>query len=234
MPHQDIEFLQQFRKTDIDLPYEDRQYGNVCFRHFPKTRKEKSALEGVLENLLAHSQIIDGLVKTMEKAEKVADYRLTAFLQELKNALSAYCRNNPASATRFRNLLTEVSSFSELVRLYQIRTQPLLLEALKNISAERKAARSSIHVGSRNVRSMQVLVRKYRDSLYQYHDVFTGLGEKESEMTGKVTVTTPLGDCLRELSMLIGNRIAAIEATFNGLGEWKMRLRLAEIQGSYN
>jgi hypothetical protein len=234
MPHQDIEFLQQFRKAAIILPYEDRQYGNVCFRHFSKNRKEKTALEEVLENQLAHSEVIDGLVGKMEKADKVADYRLTVFLQKLSEALSAFIRNNPNSAVRFKNLMAEVSSFSELVRLYQMRTQPLLLDALKNISAERKAARNSGYVGSRNVRSMQVLVRKYRDTLYRYHDVFAGLGEEESEKVGKVTVTTPLGDCLRELSLLIGSRIAAIETTFNGLGEWKMKLRLAEIQGSYN
>lgn len=234
MLHQEIEFLQQFRKADIDLPYEDRQYRNVCFRHFSRNRKEKSALEEILENQLAHSEIIDGLIGRMDKEEQVADRRLAGFLQKLQNALSAFRRNETASVTRSEKLMTELLSFSELVRIYQMRTQPLVLEALKNIAAERKAARNSEFVGSRSVRSMQVLLRQYRDILYFYHNVFAGLQEDESEKVGKVTVTTPLGDCLLNLAVLIRSRIAAIETSFNRLGEWKMKLRLAERQGFFN
>lgn len=234
MPQQDIEFLQQFRNADIDLPYEDRQLGNVYFRHFKGSRKGKSALEDLIENLLAHSVILDALTGKMEKDDGSLDSELTAFLQKLQKTLTTFSRNEPASAERLKKLAAEVELLAHFVRQHQTRTQPLLLDALMNISAQRKAARSSVHVGSRSVKSMQVLVRRYRDTLCRFQDVLSEFVEGESERTGKMMVISPVGSALLNLSALIKSRIAAAETSFNGLGEWKLRLRLAERQGSYN
>ncbi|HTR32190.1 MAG TPA: hypothetical protein VMH27_23115 [Puia sp.] len=234
MPHLDIEFLQQFRKAEIDLPNEDRQYGNVFFRHFSGNRKEKCVLEELIGNQLVHSLIIEALTGKMEKEDMVVDRQLATFVQKLQKAFATFSRNEPASAARLQKLMSEVAAFSGVVREFQIRKQPLLLDALKNISAERKAARNAVYVGSRNVRTMQVLVRDYRDKLYFYHDVFIGFLDAESEKMGKVMVVSPIGNCLLNLTALILSRISAAGDSFNCLGEWKMRLRLAEKQGSYN
>lgn len=234
MPQQDIEFLQQFRSGDIDLPQEDRQFGNVCFRHFSRNRKEKGALEEILQDQLAHSAIIDALIGKMEKEDQVVDRQLAAFLQKLQKSLSGLSRKEPSARIRLEKLTAEISAISDRVRLFHLRTQPLLLETLKNISAERKAARNAGYVGSQNVRTMQLLARRYRESLYLYHEVFTGFLEDESEKMGKVMVISALGNCLLNLTILIKARIASIEVSFNCLGEWKMKLRLEEAQGVYN
>ena len=191
-------------------------------------------MEEAIEHQLAHSLIIDALIGKLENEDQVLDRQLAAFLQKLLRTISAFSRKEPAVAARLETLMAETACFQERVRLFQTRTQPLLLDALKNIFAERKAARHSGFVGSKNVRSMQILVRKYREALYFYHDVFTGLVEGESEKMGKVMVVSSLGNCLLNLTALIKTRISAIETAFNCLGEWKIRLRLAEAQAFYN
>jgi hypothetical protein len=179
--------------VNIDLPYEDRQYGNVYFRHFTGSRKAKSGLEETLENQLVHSKLIDRLIDKNEKEDQVVDRQMNIFLQKLHKAFSFYSQNDPATARRLGRLIAELAAFSESRNDYQIRIQPLPLGTLKNISAERKAARSSAYLGSRHVLGMQARVRQYRDNLYFHHDLFTGLMEQETEQTGKVTVSSPRG-----------------------------------------
>ncbi|HXD78593.1 MAG TPA: hypothetical protein VN616_12335 [Puia sp.] len=232
MLYHDIEFHLQFRNIDIELPHENRQYGNVFFRHYRGSRKEKYRLEEMLENRLAHSEIIEGLISGIEKEGQGADRRLAASLGKLQKAIASFHRDG--LAVRLNCLADPADRLSQTVRFFQSRSQRLLLEALRNICAQRKLARNCGYVYSSNVRSMQVIVREYRKALEGYYNLLTGRLQQECETKGRVTIFSEVVVCLLELTELIRSRVIAINDCFNRLGEWKRRMRLAETQGIYN
>ncbi|HEV2353081.1 MAG TPA: hypothetical protein VGR89_02465 [Puia sp.] len=234
MQPQEIEFLQQFHTENIDLPSEDRHFGNVYFRHYSRGRKERASLEEVVEDQLDHSAIIDSLIAGMEREDRAADRQLATALQKMHSALLSLIRREPGASDRLQRLADEVAEFSGTVRIHEMRAQPALLDALKNISAERKAARTSRYIGSGYVRTIQTAVRKYRDAMDLFYNLFIRLLEQESVRNGRAGLMTPVAGDLAGLTGLIRNRIVLIEQRFNLLGEWKMRMRLAEKQGLYN
>ncbi|HVU94121.1 MAG TPA: hypothetical protein VHE34_02815 [Puia sp.] len=233
MQLQTIEFLKQFREEDPGLPREERQYRNVCFRHFGTDRKEKMWLERILENRITQSGLIAGMVVKMEREDRVISRRLGNLMKKMQRVLAATRRGEAYPARFAARLSAEISRFHQRATLYQNKIQLPLLRTLKTgLGITRQDAGTLL--GSGDIRYIRDAVLQYLDDIYYYHDVFSRLLEEEYGRTGASAVTTPAEEGLLKLTTLIKSQIFAIEATVNYLNKWGKGICKVEVQGICN
>lgn len=218
MQLRNIEFLQQFRKEQVDLPAEERQYRNALFMHFSNSRRERHRIEKFLENYTNQSDLLGALVTDMEREDTVIDRRLRTFLKKLLKTFAAYSRREPYTAAWFTRLSGEMVRFLNLSTLSRSRMQALF-----------DKARNSI-----DIRDLRRVTRQYLDLVYSYHDVFAALLDEELGRAGASRDTSPVEEALCKLITLIKSQQFLLEATLRRLDEWRARYRELEAQGVYN
>lgn len=218
MQLQNIEYLQQFRKEQVDLPAEERQYGNVLFMHFGNGRKERHRIEKFLENYTTQSDLLGALVTDMEREDTVIDRRLRTFLGKLLKTFAAYSRREPYTAAWFTRFSGEMVRFLKLSTLSRGRMQALFEKAGNSL----------------DIRDLRRVTRQYLDLVYSYHDIFAALLDEELGRTGASRETSPVEEALCKLITLIKSQLFLLEATLRRLDEWRARYRELQAQGVYN
>lgn len=218
MQLQNIEYLQQFRKEQVDLPAEERQYGNVLFMHFGNGRKERHRIGKFLENYTTQSDLLGALVTDMEREDTVIDRRLRTFLGKLLKTFAAYSRREPYTAAWFTRFSGEMVRFLKLSTLSRGRMQALFEKAGNSL----------------DIRDLRRVTRQYLDLVYSYHDIFAALLDEELGRTGASRETSPVEEALCKLITLIKSQLFLLEATLRRLDEWRARYRELQAQGVYN
>lgn len=226
MQLQTIKFLQQFRKEEVEFPIEERQYHNICFRHFSNSRKERRLLEKFLEKYITHSALIGALVSVLEKEDQAVNYRMQDLMKKLLKLFVRYGRREPYMEQYFVRLSAEITHFLHFGELFQDELQGLLLDKVTTIPA--------VQMGSGDIRKIGRVVREYLAVVYYYHDVFAGFLEEELGRNGTSAVISPVEAALSKLTTLIKSRIFTVEAVVLQLKEWRTGSRELEVQGIYN
>jgi hypothetical protein len=233
MQLQNIDFLKQFRKEEISLPGEERQYRNIQFRHFSGGRKGRYLLERHLENQIANSELVGRLVVKMETEDLPASRRLTGFMQKLLKTLAVYSRKDCLRSEYLTRVCAEINRFMGAANLYGDKAQSVLLNTLRVVHVESRSGYTG-YLGSVDICRFQVMVKQYLDIVYLFHTVFADLLEEELSRTSARPESSPVENALFKLTMLVKSEIFVIESTSKRLGEWKTRSREVEAQEVYN
>jgi len=233
MQRPDIEFMQQFKEQEINLPSIDQRNGNLSLRYFTDKKKERQRLRKFIEKSMGHGEIIGDLIAKLENEDLALTRRLIHYMAGMLDAFSADIRKEPYSAAYYRTLSEDVRQLLELLSSAE-NPHVVLYNRLNHLLIAEMPSSPAGPVCSRDMRNLMVVLKDSADIMCAYHNVFTSLVQQESASVGKLLVTSRVGQRLFKLSLVVESLILATRGTYSRMAEWQKQVRRMQRQEIYN
>jgi hypothetical protein len=231
-------FTKQFRPDPIIYSCgTETCYQNLVFRTLGINEKEvftlgKSLAPQLNDNALIHRMMVKVINTNAPHIE-----RLTGFVQQVKEELSANACAEPYTA-RYYQMLTEVlTTFDELVNDFQQNGNQLLCDKLTECFTGEINANNNEPACSDAVKNLYTLTEDYLYQIGEYFEYFHMLLQKESEANtddSRVQVMTYVAYYLDTLITCTEKLIINTESTLDMLSEWQTTLDTRERQELFN
>ena len=228
-------FLRQFHDNGIMLQTQKKfQYQSLSYRPFSGKRRDVRLIYHPLASRVNDEHIVQRLMNKLTKEVVPHSKYLSAYVRQLIQVFSGYSDREPATASYYAHLVSELSSFSASTAIFQTRAQNHLISFLENIASVQTLGGESHACYSEDILSLRQLTEHALDQLQEMCDRLYLIVIKESQKGKAVMVFSRIGEWLRHLMAIAENLILSTQEILRLLKNWEVRMSKREMQEIYN
>ena len=173
-------FTKQFRQEQaVSFCAEEKPFENIVLSTYGRiTESEINFLGSSLNEQMCDNAIIHRLLTKLTRKDSRDAARLSAFIQETHQELSAHANAEPFTAQYYKHLLELCNSFLDLVNEYDANGQELLLGNLNACYFNETSFAVNQSVDSEEVATMHRIIEDFLYQIGEYYQYFHILTER--------------------------------------------------------
>jgi hypothetical protein len=210
------------------------KYQSLCYRPFCGNRRDVRLIYHPLASRVNDEHIVQRLMNKLTKEVVPHSKYLSTYVRQLIQVFSGYSDHEPATASYYTHLLSELRSFLTSTAFFQTRVQNHLISFLENIASVQTLGGEGHACYTEDILSLRQLTEHALDQLNEMYDRLYLIVIKESQKGQALMVVSRIGEWLRHLMAIAKNIIFSTQDILRFLKNWEVRMSRREMQEIYN